>query len=563
MHRPEIRLLCIQENPTVGDLSGNLDLIRKHRTHATNKADLLIFSECFLTGYPLEDLVCKPGFLRDVRAMLDAFAEEVAATEGPAILLGAPMAGATKPYNAAVLIDEDGSTKVVLKHVLPNDEVYDESRVFESGPLPKPVEFRGLKLGVLICEDFWHGFTSRALADEGADVLIVLNASHFNVGKQARREEMARRITSDTHLPVVYVNQVGGQDEVVFDGGSFVMDATGAITRRAAFSVDSLQVTVSKERTGTVVQGDQHGLAIIYPDTIEAMYAAMVVGLRDYVGKNGFPGVVIGKSGGMDSALSAAVAVDALGAERVHLVMMPSAYTSEESLVDAAETARLLGTRYDIIPITPALEAFHGMLAPLFAGTDPNVTEENLQARARAVILMAISNKFGGMVLSTGNKSELSTGYSTLYGDMCGGYCVLKDAYKTEVFALARWRNTHAPAAELGALGPASRVMPENILHKKPTAELREGQTDEATLGSYDVLDPVLRLLNDDLYQPLFAARAASRRLGQDVPEAYVERIAGMVRRSEYKRRQAPPGVALTQRNFGRGWRFPITNRYK
>jgi NAD+ synthase len=557
-----LRIACVQENPVVGDIEGNLEIVRKRRAEWNGKADLVVFSECFVTGYPLEDLVARPGFLRDVRLAVDAFAEEMATTDGPAVLIGAPIAATGKPYNAAILIDNDGSSKVVLKHILPNDEVYDEVRVFESGPMPKPVEFRDMRLGVLICEDFWHGHTARALADEGADAIVVINGSHFKVGKQARREELARRVAADVGLPVLYVNQVGGQDELVFDGGSFAMTATGSVVHRTAFCADSFAVTLSKGRIGASLVEEERGMTFTYPDRLEAMYAAMVIGLRDYVEKNGFPGVVLGMSGGIDSAISAAVAVDALGPDRVRLVMMPSPYTSRESLDDAAAAAGLLGAAYDVVPIGPAMEGMRQMLAPLFAGRAEDVTEENLQARIRGMVLMAVSNKFGPMVLSTGNKSEMSVGYATLYGDMCGGYSVLKDVYKTDVFALCRWRNAAAPAAWLGAKGPRGPVMPERIITKPPTAELKEGQTDEAALGSYDVLDAVLRQMVEGLADPKTAARTASRDLGVAVDEAYAQRIAKLTKRAEYKRRQAPPGVSLTPRNFGRGWRFPITSGY-
>jgi NAD+ synthase len=556
-----LRITCIQANPTVGAIAANFAIIRRHRREFRDRADLLIFSEFFGAGYPVQDLALRPGFVRDFHSALTALAEEMRGSPGPALLLGGPQPGAALPFNAMFLIDTDGGIKAVLKHRLANDEVYDEKRTFAEGPLPTPIEFRGFRLGVLICEDFWHGNVARALADEGADVLIIPNGSHFTLGKQAVRLELARRTVARLGLPLVYVNQIGGQDELVFDGGSFAMDRHGNTLAQIAFREASFDLVLERGEHGPDIAADNYlGNPVnFYPDALEATYQAMVLGLRDYVGKNRFPGIVLGMSGGIDSALSAAIAVDALGPARVQLVRMPSPYTTDISMEDAAEAAKLLGTRIDTVDIKPAMDAFRSMLAPLFAGLEPDTTEENIQARARGMVLMAISNKLGRMVLSTGNKSEMSVGYATLYGDMCGGYSVLKDAYKTNVFALARWRNAERPD---GLLGPAGPVMPERIITRPPSAELKSDQTDEAALGSYAHLDAVLRNLVEGLNDPRRAAALASAETGTPVDTAYAERIGKLVWHAEYKRRQGPPGVVLSRRGYDKGWRLPITNDY-
>ncbi|MBP2299865.1 NAD+ synthase [Azospirillum picis] len=560
-----LRIICVQANPTVGALKDNFDIVRRHREQYRGKADLLVFSECFGSGYPLQDLVLRPGFRRDFRAALDALAGEMRGDGGPAVLVGGPLDGATLPYNAAFLIETDGSMRIVLKHNLPNDEVYDEKRVFAPGPLPSPVDFRGFRLGIAICEDFWHGKVAQSLAAEGADVLIVPNGSHFRTGKQAVRLAIGRRTVRATGLPVLYVNQVGGQDSLVFDGGSYVMDRAGLVIAQAGFREAAFDITLERGEDGTVdlCRGDVFGVTPnAYPDEAEAMYRALVLGLRDYVDKNRFPGVVLGMSGGIDSALSAAVAVDALGAERVLLVRMPSPYTSAESMEDAERASALLGTRLLTVPIAPAMEAFDRMLAPVLAGRPvpaADTTFENVQARARGMTLMALSNRLGLMVLSTGNKSEMSVGYATLYGDMCGGYSVLKDVYKTVVFRLSRWRNAQRPE---GLLGPDGAVMPERIITKPPSAELREEQTDEQALGAYEHLDAVLRTMVEGLNGAGRAAELAGAAVGEPIPAAYAERIGRLTARAQYKRDQSPPGVVVTERTYGPGWRLPVTNHY-
>ncbi|GGF17901.1 NAD+ synthase [Aliidongia dinghuensis] len=562
---PKLRLSFIQANPTVGAIAENFEIVRAYRRKFTGRADLLVFSECFGTGYPFQDLALRPTFIRDFQAALAALVAEMRGDAGPAVLIGGPQPGASLPYNAAFLIETDGSTNVVLKHRLPNDEVYDEKRTFAEGPMPAPVAFRGFKLGIQICEDFWHGEVARALADEGADILISPNGSHFKLGKQAIRLDLARRAVRAVGLPLVYVNQVGGQDELVFDGGSFAIDRHGNTVAQVAFREASFDLVLERGEHGPDIRrADVIGsTANGYPEPLEALYRAMVLGLRDYVGKNRFPGVVIGMSGGLDSALSAAVAVDALGPDKVHLVRMPSPYTSKASMDDAAEAARLLGVRLDTVPIEPAMAAFRTMLAPLFEGRAEDVTEENIQARARGITLMAISNKLGSMVLSTGNKSEMSVGYATLYGDMCGGYSVLKDVFKTMVFALARWRNAYRPEGlPDGLRGPEGPVVPEEIITKPPSAELKPDQTDEAALGAYEHLDTVLRHLVEGMNDAPRAAALASAELGTPIDVAYAERIGRLVWHAEYKRRQGPMGVVLSGRGYDKGWRLPVTNAY-
>ncbi len=460
-------------NPTVGDLPGNYDKIILARK-AAEGADLIVYSELCLIGYPPEDIVLKGAFQK---AAMDKLLDLAALTAdgGPAMLIGSCWREGDLLYNSAVLLDKGKISAIRHKVDLPNYGVFDEKRVFESGPAPKVMTFRGVKLGVMICEDMWSPEISEILAAGGAEILIVLNGSPFEQGKYSERQSLGLARAKENAIPLIYVNQVGGQDELAFDGGAFVLNRAGELTARAKSWQEGSFLTRWQQDS----QG-QSGGWICTTDKIndiaegyDAIYQAMITGLRDYVHKNHFPGVVLGMSGGIDSALSAVIAVDALGAENVHLVMMPSKYTSEESLIDADRCAEWLGARMDNIPIEPAVQAFDAMLAGQFAGAEPDTTEENLQSRIRGVTLMALSNKFGYMLLTTGNKSEMSVGYATLYGDMCGGYSVLKDLYKRDVFAISDWRNTHHPH---GALGPKGQVMPENIITKPPTAELKPNQ---------------------------------------------------------------------------------------
>jgi NAD+ synthase len=532
-----------QTNPTVGDVDGNIRLVEKYaRDAARQGADLVVMSELLVSGYPPEDLVLKEAFQNKIEKAVTALAASLHAEDLPAVLLGTPWRVEGALYNAALLLDGGEIKSTRLKHELPNYGVFDEKRVFEPGPLPGPVAFRGVRLGVMVCEDLWFADVSECLQESGAELLISLNASPFDVNKVER--------VTETGLASLYVNQVSGQDELVFDGGSFVVNPDYKMVMRAPFWQEALILT--EWTRGTDGWFCQPGPVQPSLSMDENVYAAMTLGLRDYVTKNGFPGVVIGLSGGIDSALSAAVAVDALGADKVLAVMMPSPYTSSDSLEDAAACAAMLGIRLETINIGPAMQAFDQMLAPAFSGRDPDITEENIQARARGLLLMALSNKLGHMVLTTGNKSEMSVGYATLYGDMCGGYSVLKDVYKTSVFSLSHWRNANKPE---GALGPDGPVMPERVITKPPSAELRPDQKDEDSLPPYSELDGILgAMIEEELSVDDIVAR------GYDT--ATVQRIWRLLDRAEYKRRQAPPGVKITGRAFGKDRRYPITNGF-
>ena len=547
-----IAIALAQVNPVVGDIDGNLEKLREARREAAALgADLVVFSELTVSGYPPEDLVLKPFFLDVVEAGVAKLAEETS-DGGPAMIIGAPWRQEGGTYNAALLLDGGKIAGLRFKHDLPNYGVFDEKRVFAAGPVPGPISFRGVRLGLMVCEDMWTPDVTECLEESGAEILVVPNGSPYESDKLDERLSLAVARVTESGLPLIYVNQVGGQDELVFDGASFVLGADKELKAQApAFQSHVLLTQWSRD-------ADADGWLCTVADRaapaegLEALYGAMVLGLRDYVNKNRFPGVLLGLSGGIDSALSAVVAVDALGPERVHCVMMPSPYTSTESLEDAAELAALIGAKLDEVSIEPAMGAFGTMLEPLFNGTDSGTTEENIQARSRGLTLMALSNKQGAMVLSTGNKSEMSVGYATLYGDMCGGYSVLKDVYKTTVFELSRWRNQVHPA---DVLGPAGRVIPERIITKPPSAELKPDQTDQDTLPPYDALDDILQCL---IEHEMGVADIVSR--GHD--QQTVNRVWRMLDRAEYKRRQAPPGVKLTRRSFGRDRRYPITNAF-
>ena len=547
-----LAIALAQTNPTVGAIDANLAKIRAARARAAAEgADLVVFTELVITGYPPEDLILKPMFQDAARTALEQLAADTA-DGGPALLLGAPWREREKLHNSVFLLEGGAIAERRDKHDLPNYGVFDEKRVFGAGPLPGPVPFRGVRLGAMICEDMWTGEIAECLGECGAEIFIVINGSPFESDKTDARLNLAVARVSETRRPLVYVNQVGGQDELVFDGASFVLNADCRLACRMPAFEEALALTRwTADESGAWTCAPEPPAA--EPEALEAIYRAMVLGLRDYVGKNGFPGVLIGMSGGVDSALSAAVAADALGPAKVHCVMMASRYTSAMSIEDATECAELIGARLDSVAIGPAVEAYDAMLAPLFAGRAPDETEENIQARARGMILMALSNKFGSMVLSTGNKSEMSVGYATLYGDMCGGYSVLKDVYKTTVYALSHWRNEHRPA---GGLGPGERVIPERILTRAPSAELRDEQTDQDSLPPYDALDDILRcLIEEEMPVAEIVARGHTRET--------VAKIWHMLDIAEYKRRQAPPGVKLTRRSFGRDRRYPITNRFR
>src|SRR5262245_55771466 len=476
-----------QLNPTVGDVAGNTERVRRARAQAAAEAgDLVVFPELFIAGYPPEDLVLKPAFQAACRAAVETLARETA-DGGPAVLVGTPWAADGKLYNAAALLDAGKIVALRFKVDLPNYGVFDEKRVFAPGPLPGPINFRGVRIGVPICEDIWGPEPVECIAETGGEILLVPNGSPYRRGVVDERLNIAVARVAESGLPLVYFKPAGGQDELVFEGGSFVLNADGSL----AAQLPNFRECVTTVRWSRGERGWRCQEGAIHP-TLEgerADYAACALGLRDYVDKNGFKGVVLGLSGGIDSALCAATAVDALGAARVRAVMLPYRYTSQASLDDAAAIAKALAIACDIVPIAPPVEGFEAALKSLFAGTNRDITEENLQARTRGTMLMAISNKFGLMVVTTGNKSEMSVGYATLYGDMNGGFNPVKDLYKTEVFRLCRLRNKWKP---VGALGPDGAVMPERVITKPPTAELRENQKDQDSLPPYDVLDAVL-----------------------------------------------------------------------
>ena len=540
-----------QLNPIVGDIEGNLALARDARGQAQALgADLIVFSELFITGYPPEDLVLKRAFRDSAKAAVDALAADTA-DGGPAVLVGVPWEAPGKPYNAVALCDGGSVADLTFKHELPNYGVFDELRVFARGPLQGPLNIRGVRIGVPICEDIWLPDVTECHAETGAEILLVPNGSPFDISKRDERLNHAVGRVVETHLPLVYVNQVGGQDELVFDGSSFVLNAD----RKFALQLPSFEekIVLTRWRRGADGWVCEGGEIADEESENELLYRAMIRGLKDYVEKNRFGGVVIGLSGGVDSALTAAVALDALGADRVRCVMMPSRFTSDESLADGQKIAQHLGVAYESVSIEKPVQVFDEILAPVFEGFDADATEENIQARIRGVILMAISNKFGSMVVTTGNKSEMSVGYATLYGDMNGGYSVLKDLYKTRVYALSKWRNENYPN---GALGPEGPVMPENVITRVPTAELRENQADQDSLPPYDILDGILACLVE-------GEMSADEIVEKGYDRETVKRVEHLVYVAEYKRRQAPPGVKLTTRNFGRDRRYPMTNAFR
>ena len=549
--KDELKIAVAQINPTVGDITGNSDLVRSaHKAAEAAGADLVVFGELVLCGYPPEDLVLKGAFQDAVAQAVHGLAAETADGR-PGLLLTAPWRDNGILYNAAFLLDGGEVAAIRYKHNLPNYGVFDEKRVFASGSMPGPINFRGVRIGVPICEDIWTPDVCECLAETGAEIFVVPNSSPFEDGKfDVRLNHAVARVT-ENKLPLIYVNQVGGQDELVFDGGSFVLNSDCELAMQMPTFRDGLVVSEWRRLDDRWVCGE--GPRVAPHEGLGAIYRTMTLGLRDYVNKNRFPGVVLGLSGGIDSALSAAVAVDALGPGRVWCVTLPSKFSSDHSLKDARDCAEFLQCRLDKVPIEPAVSAFDQMLEHLFERREPDITEENIQSRARGMALMAISNKFGHMVLTTGNKSEMSVGYATIYGDMCGGFSVLKDVYKITAFELARWRNQQKPEI---AMGPDGRVIPENTIVKPPSAELRLDQKDEDSLPPYEVLDDILRCLVEEemSFDDILS-------LGHDLE--IVRRIEHLLYLAEYKRRQAPPGVKITARNFGRDRRYPITNGFR
>jgi NAD+ synthase len=537
-----LKIALAQMNQRVGDLEGSAAAMLEVRRRAAG-ADLVLYPELQLTGYPPEDLVLKPEFVRRTAQWTERLIE--ATTEpGPAILFGTILAEGGLTYNAFVLADGGKVVGRTLKRELPNYGTFDEKRVFAPGPLPEPIDFRGVKIGVPICEDIWLERVCAHLGEAGAELLLVPNGSPYELDKDDLRQRLVRARVVETGLPMAYLNRVGGQDELAFDGSSFVVHPGGELVVQMPDWEEALLVTDwARTADGWRCKTRADHRLDPYPEDI---YRAMMIALRDYVQRNGFSGVILGLSGGIDSALSAAIAVDALGAEKVRGVMLPSKYTSPESLEDARECARLLGCRHDVVSIAPAVGALDEMLPDM-----TGLAQENVQARLRMVALMALSNSGGEMLLTTGNKSEMSVGYATLYGDMAGGYSVLKDAYKTTVFALSRWRNANKPE---GALGPDGPVMPARVITKPPSAELRPDQKDEDSLPPYSVLDRILEGLVDREMSVAEVAAATG-----ETP-VLVANIETLLLKAEYKRRQAPPGVKIGSRNFGRDRRYPITN---
>jgi NAD+ synthase (glutamine-hydrolysing) len=536
-----LRIALAQLDLFVGDVGGNAQRVIDTAAEARDrlKADLVLFPELALSGYPPEDLLFHKGMKRQVAAALERVRSEV---NGVTVMVGYPDYTDDIIYNAAALIRDGKLLANYHKQELPNYLVFDEKRYFKPGQDSRVVELNGIRVGLLICEDIWEPQPARAAKAAGAQMLVVINGSPYSLHYQRRREDIARARIKDTGLPIVYVNMLGGQDELIFDGGSFAMNAAGEVVQRAQPFKEQLYAVDIDLVDGKAVprRGD------IEPELSEeaSVYNALVLGVRDYVTKHRFPGVVLGLSGGIDSALTLAIAVDALGAHRVHAVMMPSRYTAQMSLDDAAQEARTLGVGYDVISIEGMFEAALGALKPVFAGRAPDTTEENIQARCRGLLLMAISNKTGRMVLTTGNKSEMAVGYATLYGDMAGGFAPIKDCSKMLVYRLAHYRNSVA------------QVIPPRVIERAPSAELRHDQKDSDSLPPYEVLDAILELfIEDNLSVDEISARGFDR--------ATVGRVLEMVKRNEYKRRQAPPGVRISDRAFGRDWRYPITSGYR
>ena len=536
----KLRILVAQLNLLVGDIDGNRDRVIMAATAARDgqAADLLVFPELTLTGYPPEDLLLRPELTERTQAALTRIAVE---TRGIALILGYPKAAMGGLFNVAGLVSDGQVSSEYAKQFLPNYGVFDEKRYFQAGNRSCILEFKGIRIALTICEDIWEEDPTRQATAAGAELLININASPYHLDKAPERETLVRLRAREHGIPIIYANLVGGQDELVFDGGSFVVDAAGRLTQRAPyFEEASLVAEIERTPGPRPVPG---AVVSSMPEREEALYHALVLGVRDYVFKNGFSGAVLGLSGGIDSALTLAIATDALGPEQVEAILMPSRYTADMSVDDALEQTRILGVAADVISIEPAFEAFLWMLADKLAGREVDVTEENIQARCRGLILMAVSNNKGRMLLTTGNKSEMAVGYATLYGDMAGGFAPLKDLFKTLVYRLARYRNR------------CSRVIPERVLTRPPSAELRPNQTDQDSLPDYDLLDAILkRYIEDD--------RSVAAIVAEGYPEAEVRRVARLVDRNEYKRRQAPPGVRITCRAFGRDRRYPITRGF-
>jgi NAD+ synthase (glutamine-hydrolysing) len=538
-HAP-LRLFLAQYDLCVGDVDGNTSrVLEASERAAASGADLVLLPELALAGYPPEDLLFHSGFRRQVQAAVRRLCDR---KPGVDVVVGYPEYQGSEIFNSAALIRAGRVYANHRKQALPNYRVFDEKRYFTAGQAPTLVDVKGARIALLVCEDVWTPEPARAARAAGAEALVVINASPFQMNKQREREEVAAARVADTGLPLVYLNLIGGQDELVFDGNSFVMSAQGAVTQRLPAWREAEAVVELERIDGRLVPVP--GEIAVELGEEASVYEALVLGVRDYVGKHRFPGVVMGLSGGVDSALTLAIAVDALGAKRVHAVMMPSRYTSQMSLDDARAEADLLGVKYSVISIEGMFDATLGALAGEFAGRKPDTTEENIQSRCRGVLLMGISNKTGSMLLTTGNKSEMAVGYATLYGDMAGGFAPIKDCSKLMVYRLSKYRNSLSPA------------IPARVIERPPSAELRDEQKDTDSLPPYEILDPILEaFIEEDLSVDDIAARGFDR--------ATVGRVLEMVKRCEYKRRQAPPGIRISGRAFGRDWRYPITSGYR
>ncbi len=546
-----LRIALAQLNPKVGDLVGNLALGRRALADAVMaKADILLLSELFLTGYFPDDLLFKPKFVADA---MQAARDLVAGTSGTDVVLILPTVWVEKTglHNAVIVAENGQIIATRLKRELPNSDVFYEKRYFAPGPLAEPVLIKGVPIGIPICEDIWHPSVCEHLAMRGAEIMLCPNGSPYWTNKQHVRKDLVRARVAEDDVPMLYLNQVGGQDELVFDGASFGMEPGNKLVFQGKSFASDFIISdwVRGDNGWTCEQGEVTELTT----TDEAPWLACVLGLRDYVHKNGFKQVVLGLSGGIDSAVVAAMAVDALGAENVHCIMLPYRYTSEASLKDAKDCAERLGVRYDIVSIGNPVDDALTELAPIFDNRPADLAEENIQSRMRGVVLMAVSNKLGSMLLTTGNKSEMGVGYATIYGDMNGGYNPLKDMFKMEVYRLAEWRNSHVPG---DCKGPAGEVIPQAIIAKAPSAELRPNQTDQDSLPPYPVLDAILKgIVEDEL--------SISQIVAQGYDQPLVERIERLLNIAEYKRRQSAPGPKLTIKAFGLGRKYPITNGYK
>ena len=536
-----LRIALAQLNLFVGDVAGNTQRVIDSAAEARDrlKADLVLFPELTLCGYPPEDLLFHKGLRRQVNSALERVRSE---TSGIAVMVGYPEYTEDAIYNAAAVVRDGATLANYRKQELPNYAVFDEKRYFTPGRETRIVDINGIRIATLICEDIWEPGPARAAREAGAQLIVVINGSPYSLKYQERREQVVRERVRDAGIPVVYVNMLGGQDELVFDGGSFVMNAAGEVVQRVAPFKEALDLVEIELVDDKARPKPAHIEPILSEEA--SVYSALVLGVRDYVQKHRFPGIVLGLSGGIDSALTLAIAVDALGADRVHAVMMPSRYTAQMSLDDAAGEAKLLNVRYDVISIEGMFASALDALKDVFKGREPDTTEENIQARCRGLLLMAISNKTGKMVLTTGNKSEMAVGYATLYGDMAGGFAPIKDCNKLLVYRLANYRNSVSPA------------IPPRVIERPPSAELREDQKDSDSLPPYEILDAILELfIEDDLSVDEISSRGFDR--------ATVGRVLEMVKRNEYKRRQAPPGVRISDRAFGRDWRYPITSGYR